>query len=155
MPSISGAQQSNPFLLAPNRASTSGYGSSAADGAGMAMKPARSAELPKPARTANVPPSYPVAGTSRSGSSKAPPPVASKPAALRPPPPKPKPARLATALPRAIALYDFQAQQPGDLAFKADDVIEIIERTPDANGWWKGQLNGQEGIFPANYIRML
>ena len=31
------------------------------------------------------------------------------------------------------------------------DVIEIVEQDGD---WWKGLLNGQEGLFPANYVEM-
>ncbi|KAK7686786.1 hypothetical protein QCA50_009857 [Cerrena zonata] len=34
------------------------------------------------------------------------------------------------------ALYDYTAQAQGDLTFTAGSVIEIIDRTSDANGWW-------------------
>jgi len=71
------------------------------------------------------------------------------PQAARPPPPVPnKPSR-------AKALFDFEAQQPGDLGFKVGDIIEIVERTPSQNDWWKGRLNGQTGSFPANYVQVL
>ncbi|KAF9936296.1 hypothetical protein BGZ67_002465 [Mortierella alpina] len=61
-----------------------------------------------------------------------------------PPPPVPK--RL--ALRTAVALYDYDAQQEGDLSFRKDDRIEIVERTADVNGWWTGRLNGRQGAFP-------
>ncbi|KAI8925293.1 hypothetical protein BC831DRAFT_512640 [Entophlyctis helioformis] len=51
-----------------------------------------------------------------------------------------------------IALYDFQAQAEGDLSFKRDDKIEVIERTNDINDWWIGRCHGQTGQFPANYV---
>ncbi|KAI8979907.1 hypothetical protein BDB01DRAFT_843920 [Pilobolus umbonatus] len=51
-----------------------------------------------------------------------------------------------------IALYDYNAQAEGDLSFKKDDRIEIIEKTSDGNGWWTGRLNGLIGIFPGNYV---
>ncbi|KAI7899026.1 uncharacterized protein BX663DRAFT_522875 [Cokeromyces recurvatus] len=51
-----------------------------------------------------------------------------------------------------VALYDYTAQAEGDLSFKKDDKIEVLERTPDTNDWWKGRLNGVIGVFPGNYV---
>src|ERR1051325_9093118 len=50
------------------------------------------------------------------------------------------------------ALYDYDAQADGDLSFKKGDKIEVVERTEDVNGWWKGKLNGVVGDFPGNII---
>jgi len=58
------------------------------------------------------------------------------------PPVKPKLANYVTAL------YDYEAQADGDLSFKKNDRIEVIERTADTNGWWTGRLNGKTGLFP-------
>ncbi|KAG0214139.1 hypothetical protein BGX28_002655 [Mortierella sp. GBA30] len=69
----------------------------------------------------------------------------------RPPPPVPKRIGVKTA----VALYDYDAQQEGDLSFRQDDRIEIVERTADANGWWTGRLNGRQGVFPGNYVQEL
>lgn len=52
------------------------------------------------------------------------------------------------------ALYDYAPQATGDLAIKAGDRIEIVQRTADANGWWTGRLNGQQGVFPGNYVQL-
>ncbi|KAG5519711.1 hypothetical protein PMAC_001867 [Pneumocystis sp. 'macacae'] len=51
----------------------------------------------------------------------------------------------------AVALYDYKAQEEGDLSFNAGDKIEIIKRTENINDWWVGKLNGVEGVFPGNY----
>ena len=97
------------------------------------------------------------------------PPVAPKPASLRasgasspPPVVAPKPALRSNAmpslpprLPQAKALYDFDAQQPGDLGFKAGDVVVVIERTNSNNDWWKGRIGARTGSFPGNYVQML
>ena len=48
------------------------------------------------------------------------------------------------------ALYDFQAQQSGDLGFRKGDVITIINKDGQ---WWAGGLRGVEGVFPSNYVR--
>jgi amphiphysin len=47
-----------------------------------------------------------------------------------------------------LALYDYDAQAEGDLSFKKDDKIELVERTQDANDWWTGKLRGVIGVFP-------
>ncbi|KAJ3041439.1 hypothetical protein HDV00_009420 [Rhizophlyctis rosea] len=51
-----------------------------------------------------------------------------------------------------VALYDFDAQAEGDLSFKRDDKIEILNRTADVNDWWTGRLGGRTGQFPGNYV---
>ncbi|KAL6931676.1 hypothetical protein ACO0R3_003141 [Hanseniaspora guilliermondii] len=52
------------------------------------------------------------------------------------------------------ALYDYQAQQPGDLTIRQGDKIEVLDRATDPSGWWLGRLNGVEGNFPANYVQL-
>ncbi|KAG0322314.1 hypothetical protein BGZ99_003404 [Dissophora globulifera] len=52
-----------------------------------------------------------------------------------------------------VALYDYEAQQEGDLSFRKDDRIEIVQRTADNNDWWTGRINGRQGVFPGNYVQ--
>lgn len=52
-----------------------------------------------------------------------------------------------------VALYDYAAQAEGDLSFKKDDRIEIVQKTADTNDWWTGRLNGITGVFPGNYVQ--
>lgn len=79
--------------------------------------------------------------------------AASKP---KPPPPKPKPSRLSgvPGVETVTALYDFSAQTEGDLSFRTGDVIEIVQRTDNENEWWTGRLQGKQGQFPGNYVRV-
>ena len=51
-----------------------------------------------------------------------------------------------------VALYDFEAQADGDLAFRTGDRIEVVERTGSTEDWWTGRLNGVQGVFPGMYI---
>lgn len=54
------------------------------------------------------------------------------------------------------ALYDFSKEQDGDLQFKKDDVIQIIECT--SSDWWKGFVENDKsniGIFPSSYVTVL
>uniref|UniRef100_A0A8C5LLF1 SH3 domain containing 19 n=1 Tax=Leptobrachium leishanense TaxID=445787 RepID=A0A8C5LLF1_9ANUR len=50
------------------------------------------------------------------------------------------------------ALYDFAAESDEDLPFKKGDKILIIEHI-DAE-WYKGRLNGKEGILPSAFVQL-
>lgn len=49
---------------------------------------------------------------------------------------------------KALALYTFDADQPGDLGFKKGDSITILEKSDSVDDWWTGEINGRTGIFP-------
>lgn len=62
---------------------------------------------------------------------------------------KPKPANLsASKKDQAIALFTFDADQPGDLAFRKGEVITITKRTENSTDWWTGRIGDRTGIFP-------
>lgn len=50
-----------------------------------------------------------------------------------------------------IALFDYISTEPGDLTFRAGDVITVEQSDGE---WWKGSMNGRSGVFPANYVRL-
>ncbi|KAH7161389.1 hypothetical protein EDB81DRAFT_755936 [Dactylonectria macrodidyma] len=54
----------------------------------------------------------------------------------------------------AVAVYNFDADQAGDLGFKKGEIITIIKRTDSENDWWTGQIGSRQGIFPSNYVKM-
>ena len=54
---------------------------------------------------------------------------------------------------QVVALFDYTAQNDDELSFLKDSVINVISK--DEASWWKGELNGQMGMFPANYITPL
>ncbi|CAE6527237.1 unnamed protein product [Rhizoctonia solani] len=56
---------------------------------------------------------------------------------------------------RAIALFDFIAQESGDLSFNKGDVITVMKNTNSMDDWWTGKLNGKQGIFPANFTEVV
>lgn len=58
----------------------------------------------------------------------------------------------------AVAQFDFPGQevtimQDGDLRFARGDHITVLRTDPQ--GWWLGEKDGQRGIFPYNYVRLL
>lgn len=59
----------------------------------------------------------------------------------------------AATVSRVRALYDFTPSEPGELAFRKNDIIAVLESV--YKDWWKGSLRGQTGIFPLNYVEKL
>jgi len=49
-------------------------------------------------------------------------------------------------------MYDYVAQNDDELAFQKGQVITVLNK--DDCDWWKGELNGREGLFPSNYVKM-
>ncbi|BDD58639.1 hypothetical protein MPDQ_004709 [Monascus purpureus] len=68
-----------------------------------------------------------------------------------PPPPKPKFEKGNKTM-FVTALYDFEGQGAGDLAFREGDRIQVLQKTDSTDGWWEGELRGVRGSFPANYV---
>ncbi|XP_064618193.1 intersectin-1-like isoform X1 [Liolophura sinensis] len=51
---------------------------------------------------------------------------------------------------QVIALYPYEARNDDELTFHKDTVINVLSKE-DAS-WWKGEVNGQVGVFPMNYV---
>ncbi|ESN98995.1 hypothetical protein HELRODRAFT_67445, partial [Helobdella robusta] len=58
-----------------------------------------------------------------------------------------------SAVGSVVAMYNYQGQADDDLSFEEGNVINLIEKTN--SDWWKGELNGAVGIFPANYVAII
>ncbi|KAJ2229057.1 ESCRT-0 subunit protein hse1 [Coemansia sp. RSA 485] len=51
------------------------------------------------------------------------------------------------------ALYDFTPTEPGELGFFKGDIIDVLDQK--YRDWWKGELRGKSGIFPANFVQTI
>ncbi|KAL8766432.1 MAG: hypothetical protein Q9209_006808 [Squamulea sp. 1 TL-2023] len=78
----------------------------------------------------------------------------SKPTRPTAPKPKftPKPTASQLQKDQAVALYTFDADQPGDLGFKKGEIITITKRTENPTDWWTGRIGDRTGVFPSNYV---
>ncbi|XP_069783458.1 proto-oncogene vav-like isoform X3 [Narcine bancroftii] len=47
--------------------------------------------------------------------------------------------------------YDFSARDRSELSLREGDVVKIINKKASP-GWWKGEVYGKVGLFPANYV---
>ncbi|XP_040606411.1 intersectin-1 isoform X3 [Mesocricetus auratus] len=53
---------------------------------------------------------------------------------------------------QVIGMYDYTAQNSDELAFSKGQVINVLNKEdPD---WWKGEVSGQVGLFPSNYVKL-
>ena len=102
--------------------------------ASSATTPTGAAAIPSPLATPSAASAPPAAA--------APPPVMPRP----PPPAEPQPKK------QCQVLYDYEARYPNELTISKGDIIDIISQT---GNWWEGELNGQRGQFPNNYVQLL
>uniref|UniRef100_A0A8D3DPG8 Osteoclast-stimulating factor 1 n=1 Tax=Scophthalmus maximus TaxID=52904 RepID=A0A8D3DPG8_SCOMX len=51
----------------------------------------------------------------------------------------------------ARARYDFSARDRSELSLREGDTIKILSKKGH-NGWWRGEVYGRVGLFPANYV---
>uniref|UniRef100_A0A8C2WI19 Osteoclast-stimulating factor 1 n=1 Tax=Cyclopterus lumpus TaxID=8103 RepID=A0A8C2WI19_CYCLU len=49
------------------------------------------------------------------------------------------------------ARYDFSARDRSELSLREGDTIKILNKKGQS-GWWKGEVYGRVGFFPANYV---
>jgi len=57
------------------------------------------------------------------------------------------------AVEQVVALYKYQPQNPDELSLEKGCVINVISKLD--SDWWTGELNGQTGLFPSNYVAPL
>ena len=50
------------------------------------------------------------------------------------------------------AIYSFQGEHDGDLSFPEGSILTILKKEKD---WWLGEYNGNQGMFPSNYVSPL
>ncbi|XP_020037199.1 embryonal Fyn-associated substrate isoform X2 [Castor canadensis] len=64
---------------------------------------------------------------------------------------------IATSAQLARALYDNTAESPQELSFRRGDVLRVLQRegADGLDGWCLCSLHGQQGIVPANRVKLL
>lgn len=58
-----------------------------------------------------------------------------------------------SAVPQAVVLHDFPAEQADDLRLTSGEIVYLLEKI-DAE-WYRGKCRNQTGVFPANHVRVI
>lgn len=48
--------------------------------------------------------------------------------------------------------YDYTAEERDELTLKQGDIVTNVSQFEE--GWYIGTLNGREGVFPDNFVRV-
>ena len=49
----------------------------------------------------------------------------------------------------AKVVRDYESQNPEELTLWVNGIVTVVDQSI-ADGWWKGDLNGKVGVFPAD-----
>ncbi len=52
-------------------------------------------------------------------------------------------------------LFDYTAENEDELSLTEGDIITVIDKDLDDQGWWRGRLSGKEGVFPDNFVELI
>lgn len=56
---------------------------------------------------------------------------------------------------QARVIYAYEPTNDDELALEVGDVIDIIDKEIEDQGWWKGELKGKVGVFPDNFVQLI
>ncbi|XP_059380813.1 SH3 domain-containing kinase-binding protein 1-like isoform X3 [Carassius carassius] len=51
-------------------------------------------------------------------------------------------------------IFPYEAQNQDELSIKEGDIVTIINKECADAGWWLGELNGKQGVFPDNFVKL-
>ncbi|KAK2909980.1 SH3 domain-containing protein 21 isoform X1 [Channa argus] len=52
-------------------------------------------------------------------------------------------------------MFDYKAKAEDELDLKKGDVVVILRKEAEDEGWWEGELNGRCGFFPDNFVMVI
>ena len=56
---------------------------------------------------------------------------------------------------KAIVRYSYTAENEDELSLEEGDVLVVLEKELEDNGWWKGEFKGKVGVFPDNFVELI
>lgn len=56
---------------------------------------------------------------------------------------------------RVIVKFPYQGENADELNINKGDIIIVLDKDLEDDGWWKGELNGRVGVFPDNFVEPL
>ncbi|XP_074971001.1 SH3 domain-containing protein 21 [Phalacrocorax aristotelis] len=53
------------------------------------------------------------------------------------------------------ALFDYTPELPDELPLRRGDVVQVLSKRTEVEGWWDGQCRHWRGLFPSNFVELL
>ncbi|XP_043075372.1 CD2-associated protein isoform X2 [Puntigrus tetrazona] len=53
------------------------------------------------------------------------------------------------------AIFPYEATNQDELDLKEGDIIHVLSKDTGEPGWWRGEVNGKNGVFPDNFVTLL
>ena len=54
---------------------------------------------------------------------------------------------------KAEVAFNYTAENPDELSLPLRSTVEILGE--EEEGWWRGKLDGKEGVFPSNFVQLI
>uniref|UniRef100_A0A672T2V9 Osteoclast-stimulating factor 1 n=1 Tax=Sinocyclocheilus grahami TaxID=75366 RepID=A0A672T2V9_SINGR len=51
-------------------------------------------------------------------------------------------------------IFPYEGQNEDELSIKEGDIVTLINKECADAGWWLGELNGKQGVFPDNFVKL-
>uniref|UniRef100_A0A671QRB5 Osteoclast-stimulating factor 1 n=1 Tax=Sinocyclocheilus anshuiensis TaxID=1608454 RepID=A0A671QRB5_9TELE len=67
---------------------------------------------------------------------------------------KAEPENKAKAKELCKVIFPYEAQNDDELSIKEGDIVTVINKDCADTGWWLGELNGKQGVFPDNFVKL-
>lgn len=52
-------------------------------------------------------------------------------------------------------MFPYTAEHEDELELREGDIITVLCKELEDKGWWKGELGGNVGVFPDNFVELL
>ncbi|CAD5112613.1 DgyrCDS1826 [Dimorphilus gyrociliatus] len=56
---------------------------------------------------------------------------------------------------KAVVEHGYKANNEDELTIEIGEVLTIVDKNTEDEGWWKGELNGRCGMFPNNFVKLI
>ncbi len=53
---------------------------------------------------------------------------------------------------KARVVFNYKPTQSDELQLQIGEIINVLDKNLDDEGWWKGEINGRIGVFPDNFV---
>ncbi|XP_074750210.1 SH3 domain-containing protein 21 [Strix uralensis] len=53
------------------------------------------------------------------------------------------------------ALFDYTPELADELPLRRGDVVRVLSKRTEVEGWWDGQCRHRRGLFPSNFVELL